>query len=98
MVPLQGRPKTSLMASSDFYYPCNPKTNKVNAILCKGTISGPYTKGKEVGMLEILLHNNKIGEIPLLAAEEVKRVGFINLLLYWLKNIISRVKEVLTFG
>ncbi|NLC11610.1 MAG: D-alanyl-D-alanine carboxypeptidase [Firmicutes bacterium] len=102
MVPLQGEDlnKLPLIAGSDFYYPLqSEEANKVKCNFCvKEQYRGPIQKGEEVGMLEILLHNNKIGEIPLLAAEEVKRVGFINLLLYWLKNIISRVKEVLTFG
>ena len=84
------KPKVKATTKEDFYVTINKKDIRYLTVSLdyKGPIQAPVYKGTEVAKIIVTQKNNIIKEIPLYAAEDVKKVNFFKSLLTSLNYLI----------
>ncbi|NLY52367.1 MAG: D-alanyl-D-alanine carboxypeptidase [Firmicutes bacterium] len=51
--------------------------------------NAPIRRGQKIGELRCTLHDEVIGQVPLIASQSVPRATPVNIFLYWLKNLFT---------
>ena len=84
------KPKIKATTKEDFYVTINKKDIRylIVSLDYKGPIQAPIYKGTEVAKIIVTQKDNVIKEIPLFAAEDVKKVNFFKSLLTSLNYLI----------
>ena len=84
------KPKVKATTKEDFYVTINKKDIRYLTVSLdyKGPIQAPIYKDTEVAKIIVIQKNNTIKEIPLYAAEDVKKVNFFKSLLTSLNYLI----------
>lgn len=86
--------KLSLIASKDLMVQVRKTAGSVKkVIIAKDTKSLPVQKGEKLGKVQVRQFGQTLGEIDLVAAKTVAKPGRIEMVILWVKFILSRIRR-----